>query len=58
MAWGGAGPPRNSEKEQKFAKTHPKCMKIGEIASEGRRRLMDDEKPGISWENDLKDQME
>jgi hypothetical protein len=33
-------------------------MKIGEIASEGRRRLMDDEQPGISWENDLKYQME
>jgi hypothetical protein len=24
-------------------KTHPECIKIGEIASEGRRRLMDDE---------------
>jgi hypothetical protein len=33
-------------------------MKIGEIASEGRRRLMDDEQPGIAWENDLKYQME
>jgi hypothetical protein len=26
-------------------KTHPECIKIGEIASEGRRRLMDDKKP-------------
>jgi hypothetical protein len=25
-------------------KTHPECIKIGEISSEGRRRLMDDEK--------------
>jgi hypothetical protein len=33
-------------------------LKIGECDSEGRRRLMDDEKPGIAWENDLKDQME
>jgi hypothetical protein len=41
---GGVGPPRNSKKEPKMnAKTHPECMKIGEIASEGRRRLMDDE---------------
>jgi hypothetical protein len=24
----------------------------------GRRRLMDNEQPGISWENDLKYQME
>jgi hypothetical protein len=32
-------------------------MKIDEISSEGRRRLMDDEKPGISWENDLKYQI-
>jgi hypothetical protein len=39
-------------------KTHPECMKIGEIVSEGRRRLMDDEKLGISWEKYLKDQME
>jgi hypothetical protein len=33
-------------------------LKIGEFASEGRRRLMDDEKPRISWENGLKYQME
>jgi hypothetical protein len=33
-------------------------MKIGEIASEGRKRLMDDEQPGISWENEFKDKME
>jgi hypothetical protein len=50
--------PETQKKSQKNAKTHPECMKIGEIASEGRRRLMDDEQPGISWENDLKDQME
>jgi hypothetical protein len=29
-------------------KTHPESIKIGEIASEGRRRLMDDEKIGKS----------
>jgi hypothetical protein len=29
-------------------------LKIGEIAGEGRRRLMDDEKPRISWEKDFK----
>ena len=33
-------------------------MKIGELASEGRRRLMGDEQPGIAWEKDLKYQME
>ena len=33
------------KKSQKNAKTHPECIKIGEIASEGRRRLMDDKKP-------------
>jgi hypothetical protein len=33
-------------------------MKIGEIASEGRRRLMDDEQPGIYLEKYLKYQME
>jgi hypothetical protein len=33
-------------------------LKIGEFASEARRRLMHDEKPGIDWENDLKYQME
>jgi hypothetical protein len=32
-------------------------MQIGEIDSEGRTTLMDDEKPSISWENDLKDQI-
>ena len=36
------------------AKTHPECLKIGEFASEGRRRLMDDEQPGIVWEKYLK----
>jgi hypothetical protein len=33
-------------------------MKIGENSSKGRRRIMDDEQPGIAWEKDLKDQME
>jgi hypothetical protein len=33
-------------------------MKIGEIASEGRRRLIDDEKIGISWEKYLKYKMD
>jgi hypothetical protein len=33
-------------------------LKIGEIAGEGRRRLMDDEKPRISWEKDFKYQKE
>jgi hypothetical protein len=50
--------PETQKNSQKFAKIHPECMKNGEFASEGRRRLMDDKQPGISWENDLKDQME
>ena len=33
-------------------------MKKGEIASEGRRKVMDDGQPRIAWENDLKYQME
>jgi hypothetical protein len=33
-------------------------MKIGENSSEGRRRIMHDEQPRMSWENDLKYQME
>jgi hypothetical protein len=36
--------PETQKKSKKLQKTHPECMKIGEIASEGRRRLMDDEK--------------
>jgi hypothetical protein len=33
-------------------------MKKGEISSEGRRKVMDDEQPRITWENDLKYQIE
>jgi hypothetical protein len=55
----GFSPHRNSEKKRKkLQKTHPECMKIGEIDSEVRRWLMDDEQLGISWENGLKYQME
>jgi hypothetical protein len=39
-------------------KTQPECLKIGEISSEGGRRLLDDEKPEISSEKYLKYQME
>jgi hypothetical protein len=44
--------PKNAQK------TQPECLKIGEFSSEGGRRLLDDEKPGIYWEKDLKYQME
>jgi hypothetical protein len=50
--------PKTQKNNQKFAKNYPECMKKGEISSEGRRKLMDDEKPGIAWENNLKYQME
>jgi hypothetical protein len=33
------------KKSKTLQKTHPECMKIGKIASEVRRRLMDDEQP-------------
>jgi hypothetical protein len=56
---GGVGPPRNSKNRAKnHAKTHPECLKTGEISIEGRIRLKDDEQPGIAWENDLKYKME
>jgi hypothetical protein len=50
--------PETQKNNQTFAKYYPECMKKGEISSEGRRKVMDDEQPRISWENDLKYQME
>ena len=44
IAWGEVLViPKTRKKSQKNAKPHPECIKIGEIASQGRRRLMDDE---------------
>ena len=57
MAYRGALVLQKAQKNsQKIAKQYPKCMKKGEFSSEGRRRLMDDEQPGIDWEKYLKDQ--
>jgi hypothetical protein len=42
---GGIGPPKKKKTVKKRRKTHPECTKIGEIASEGRRRKMDHEQP-------------
>jgi hypothetical protein len=44
MAYNGAlVHPKIQNKVKKMKKTHRECIKIGEIASEGRRRLIDDE---------------
>jgi hypothetical protein len=42
MAYGGALVfPETQKKSQKMKKVHPECIKNGENATEGRRRLMD-----------------
>jgi hypothetical protein len=45
MAYKGALSHSEIQKTVKKKKTHLECKKIGEIASEGRRRKMDDEQP-------------
>jgi hypothetical protein len=44
MAYRGCWSSQKLRKRAKnHANIHPECMEIGEITSEGRRRIMDDE---------------